>query len=88
MLVFSGDNGGPEIEGHWNGGLRGGKWPWFEGGVRPALDPAQREAGLWLRPRFDEAEAEDVGELNSIKLAAAASVLPAAPPPRMLMDQK
>ena len=42
-----------------------------EGGVRPALDPAQREAGLLLRPRFDEAEAGDVGELSSIKLAAA-----------------
>ena len=36
VLVYSGDNGGPEIEGHWNGGLRGGKWTWFEGGVRPA----------------------------------------------------
>eukprot|EP00966_Prymnesium_polylepis_P293531 6779549-Prymnesium_polylepis.1 len=36
-----------------------------EGGVRPALEPAQREFGLLLRPRFDEAEAGDVGKLSS-----------------------
>ena len=37
----------------------------------PALEPARREAGLLLRPRFDEAEAGEVGELSSIKPAAA-----------------
>lgn len=36
VLVFSGDNGGPQILGHHNSLLRGGKWTWFEGGVRPA----------------------------------------------------
>lgn len=36
LVVFSGDNGGPQEEGHWNGGLRGGKWTNFEGGIRPA----------------------------------------------------
>jgi hypothetical protein len=36
VLVFSGDNGGPQILGHWNAGLRGGKWTFFEGGIRPA----------------------------------------------------
>ena len=42
-----------------------------EGGVRPALDPAQREDGL-LRPRLDEEEAGDAGaELKSIRLATA-----------------
>ena len=43
-----------------------------EGGVRPELDPAQREDGLLLRPRFDEEEAGDAGaELKSIRLATA-----------------
>ena len=32
-----------------------------EGGVRPALDPAEREGGLSLRSRFDEAEREGSG---------------------------
>ena len=35
VLVFSGDNGGPQMLSHWNAGLRGGKWTWFEGGIRP-----------------------------------------------------
>jgi hypothetical protein len=43
-----------------------------EGGVRPALDPAQREDGLLLRPHFEEEEAGDAGaELKSIRLSTA-----------------
>ena len=29
VFVFAGDNGGPQMLSHWNGGLRGGKWTWF-----------------------------------------------------------
>lgn len=36
VLVLSGDNGGPEMLAHWNGGLRGGKWTHFNGGILPA----------------------------------------------------
>lgn len=36
VFVFSGDNGGPQMLSHWNAGLRGGKWTFFEGGIRPA----------------------------------------------------
>ena len=36
VLVFCGDNGGPEMLSHWNAGMRGGKWTFFEGGIRPA----------------------------------------------------
>ena len=43
----------------------------LEAGVWPALEPARRDAGLLLRPRFDEADAGDVGEHNSIRPAAA-----------------
>ena len=32
-----------------------------EGGVWPASDPAEREEGLLLRPRFDEEEREGSG---------------------------
>lgn len=52
VLVFSGDNGGPEMLSHWNHGLRGGKWNHFNGGVLPAafvssplLPPSSR--GQW-----------------------------------------
>ena len=42
-----------------------------EGGVRPALEPAQREDGLLLLPRFDEEEAGDVGADKSIRFSTA-----------------
>ena len=42
-----------------------------EGGVRPALDPAQREDGLLLHPRFDEEEAGDAGADKSIRFSTA-----------------
>ena len=52
VLVFSGDNGGPQMLSHYNAGLRGGKWTFFEGGIRPAafvasplLPPSAR--GRW-----------------------------------------
>jgi arylsulfatase A-like enzyme len=52
VFVFSGDNGGPESEAHWNAGLRGGKWTNFEGGLRPAAFLAspllpKTQAGRW-----------------------------------------
>ena len=53
VFVFSGDNGGPESEAHWNAGLRGDKWDNFEGGIRPAsflaspLLPASVQ-GTWM----------------------------------------
>ena len=36
VLVFMGDNGGPNDGGHSNAPLRGGKLNFFEGGIRPA----------------------------------------------------
>jgi hypothetical protein len=39
--------------------------------VRFALDPAQREDGLLLRPRFDEEKAGDAGADKSIRISTA-----------------
>merc|ERR1719229_2169917 len=43
VLVFASDNGGPQIDAHWNAGMRGGKWTHLEGGVRvPAFVSSER----------------------------------------------
>lgn len=52
VFAFSGDNGGPESEAHWNGGLRGGKWDNWEGGIRPASFVASPLLPLAVRGRW------------------------------------
>ena len=41
-----------------------------EGGVRPALAPAEREGGLLLRPRFDEAQEEHARDGSGVAHAS------------------
>eukprot|EP00054_Salpingoeca_dolichothecata_P000568 m.17057 g.17057 ORF g.17057 m.17057 type:complete len:525 (-) comp10924_c0_seq1:16-1590(-) len=61
IVVFSGDNGGPEFYGHWNGGLRGEKFSQWQGGITPAgfihspLIPAHRQ-GTWFNHTMHETD--------------------------------